>query len=157
VNTTWSTLLGGGFGAAVVWAVVALLKAWLGRKVINADAADKLAGSALEVLEAARKDNQLAIAQARADAAATMQQALQDVAAARRDTDEARRDAAEARRQAGEARREASDARKEAEMSGQMLRKLLTELFRPGVTVDGLRAFVNDYPGPANAVLNGRI
>ncbi len=148
MNQTISFLLGGGGAVGIAYAVVALVRTVLNRKIINANAADKLAGSAVEIIEAVRRDAAVAIAQARNDAATSVTAALQDVAAARRDTDEARRDAAEARREATAARREAVD-------SNQFMRRVITELFRPDTSIERLRRLVNDNGNGDTLAMNG--
>lgn len=141
----WITLLlGSGFGGALIYGIVALVKTVASRKVIQASAADQLADSALAMIQAARNDAEKAISQARAYAADVMGQAALDVSASRRDADEARRDAAEARREATAARKEAMDAT-------ATMRRLTTEILSPYATLDRLRALVSD-----STELNGR-
>lgn len=168
MSSGWQLVIGSITGAPVVYGLVALVKALLLKKrtdaqakVTEADAAGRLAGNAMEMIERVRKDSEEQIRLAREGAAAEMarvrndattsvQQALADVTSARRDTDEARRDASEARR-------EATAARKEAEATNVLLRKLLTEIFRADASVDRMRAIVNDFGGSASpAVVNGR-
>jgi len=154
VNEPIALLLGSGGGAALIYAIVALVKAIQSRKIVSADAVDKfavtagrLAGNAVEMIEAARKDAEHQIAQARTDAATSVAAALQDV-------DAARRDAAEARREASDARREATNARNEAAASNLFMRRLVVELFRADATVERLRRLVSDNGGEPST-LNG--
>jgi hypothetical protein len=159
MNQTMSFLLGGGGAVGLAYAVVALVRTVFNRKIINATAADQLAGSAVEMIDAVRRDAATAIAQARTDAATAIAQArtdaatsvaaaLQDVASARRDSDEARRDAAEARR-------EATAARKEAVDSNQFMRRVITELYRPDASIERLRRLVNDNGNGDALAMNG--
>jgi len=147
LNSWLTVLLGSGFGAALLYACVELVKTFTGRKVVQATAADRIADSALAMIEAARADAERSIAQARAYASDVIAQAAQDVAAARRDTDEARRDAAEARREATAARKEAMDA-------SASMRRLTTEIMSPYASLDRLRALVGDG---GTTEMNGRI
>lgn len=128
-------LLSGGGGAALIWATVALLKTFLSRKLVNADAAEKLAGTAVEMIEASQAN------------------AERSIAAMTLEVTRARAEASEARAEAAEARRAANDARREAEASNLFTRRLIAELFRPDATVERLRRLVND--GGGDAMLNG--
>lgn len=143
-------ILSGGGGAAIIWATVALLKTFLSRKLVNADAADRLAGSAVEMIREARDDAAKSIAEVRNNAALSVTNALQDVANARREASEARGEAAEARRAANEARRE-------AEASNLFTRRLITELFRPDASIERLRRMVNEGGGETAAMNGARI
>lgn len=145
--TDWVRLvLGSGFGGALLYGIVALVKTLAGRKIVQATAADQLADSAVAIIQAVRADAQQAIAQARTNASETMAQAAADVSASRRDADEARRDAAEARREATAARREAMEA-------SASMRRLTTEIMSPTASIERLRLLVE--PG-GHSDLNGR-
>lgn len=120
-------LLSGGGGAAIIWATVALLKTFLSKKLVDADAAKRLAGTAVEMIDAVQKNAERSIAAAG-------------------------REAAEARSEATEARRAANEARREAEASNAFTRRLITELFRPDASIERLRRLVNDN---GDGVLNG--
>lgn len=103
-----------GFGAALLAVIQILVKGWLNRDKVSAEAMVtevggeiQLSRAALEFLAAvradaekqvtaARMDAQAQIAAARADAANSVAQALSDVSTARREAAEARRDAEKA-------------------------------------------------------------
>lgn len=122
---SWSAFISGGFGVAVVSGLVMIVRAVLGRPLIQASAAEKVSDTALAHVEQARDDARQAFAEARS---------------ARQDAEQARRDASEARREASEARREATDAARE-------MRRLKSAILNPSITVEQLRAMVSDPPG----------
>ena len=110
--------MSGGLGVAVVSSLVMIVRALLGRPLIQASAADKISGTAVKLIEQASKD-----------------------------ADDARREAAEARRDASEARREANDARRAAEDAAREVRMLKSAILSPYATLDGLRALISEGPG----------
>lgn len=114
----WSAALSGGLGVAVVSGLVMIVRALLGRPLIQASAADKLSESALKLIAAAQK------AAERAES----------------DADEARREATDARREAAEARRSADEAER-------AVRYFRAAILSPSATLDGLRQMVTDGPG----------
>lgn len=114
----WGTALSGGVGAAAVYAVVLLVKAFLGRPLIQASAADRLSGTAIKLIESAQKA-----------------------------ADEAGKDAAQARQEANEARREAADARRAADNAERVVNYFRAAILSPNATVEGLRQMVNEGPG----------
>lgn len=114
----WTAALSGGLGVAVVSGLVMIVRALLGRPLIQASAADRLSESALKLIAAAQK------AAERAES----------------DADEARREATDARREAVEARRAADDAERS-------VRYFRAAILSPGATLEGLRAMVSEGPG----------
>lgn len=129
MNQIWTTVLGSGFGAAVIWGIVVITKMLLNRPMAQATTAEALSGTALKLLEEARDDAKAARDEAKS---------------ARQDADSARRDASEARREATEARREAMDSVAE-------MRRWKSAILSPYATLEKLRDMVGD-PGANGTV-----
>jgi hypothetical protein len=102
-----------------------LVRALLGRPLIQASAADKLSGTAVKLIEQASKD-----------------------------ADDARREASEARREASDARREAVEARRAADEAERSVRYFRAAILSPSATLEGLRAMVNEGPGNGVAAVS---
>lgn len=96
------TLAGGTF----LWRFTGLLQVWLSRKLVSADAADRLARSATEMIESVRADAAAEIARVRADTKATLDQAASDVEVARRRATESEASSHQAWMQSVETRKE---------------------------------------------------
>lgn len=137
----WSSFLTGSAGTALVWAIVTLIRVIARRGVVKVQAADQLADSAVQVLQAVRADSEKAIAQARRDASDAVAQALQDVTLARRDADDARREA-------NTARSAAEAAVREAEAANALLRGLAAEIWAPSPSIERLRLLVGGQAPP---------
>ena len=101
----------------------ALVTAVSRRKVTSAEAAGALTDSAIELLNVAKAD-------------------------ARQSVSEARNEAAEAKREAIEARRQMRIVRQEAEIVVNYLRRVVTMIHDPGMTMDRLRVLVGEDSMP---------
>lgn len=152
-----SSLIAGGGGFGVLWALNAIYKTWLSRKHVDVDAADQLAQvaanltrNANEQVAAIRADAQAQIASARADAQAQMASARADAANA---VATALNDVSIARREAAESRQSAAESRQAAERAESFVRKLAWEAYRPTATVERWRELVSS--GPFHGAVNG--
>ncbi len=121
-----STVFGGG-------ALAAITTAYSRRHVVRAEAADKLAESAIELLNTVKAD-------ARADLAAMREQAA-----------ESRREAAEARREATELRLAIRAATREVEELASYLHRITLAIHDPSMTLERLRILVGS--GPPNGTM----
>lgn len=121
-----SLLIGGGFGASIVGGIVALVKAFLRRPLIKADAADQISQTALNLIKAAEKS-----------------------------AEKAETNAAKAEAKADEARKEAADARRCADDAERVVRWIRAAILAPNATVEGLRQLVNEGPGNGAARISG--
>jgi chromosome segregation ATPase len=121
-----TALAGAVFGGGTT---AALVNAYMRRRVTRAEAADALADSAIELLNAVKSD------------------ARADVTAMRQDLSDARREAAEARREAAEARLAIRDARREAEQLASYLDRVVSAIHDQTMTLERLRLLVGNVPG----------
>lgn len=117
MTVTWSTIIGSSFLSVLVWGAVLIVRAFLGRPIIQANAAVKLNAAALELIKAAQHD-----------------------------AESAGREAGEARREAADARREATDARRSAEDAAREVRMIKAAILSPMATIENLRAMIGE-PG----------
>lgn len=131
---TWSTVLGSGFGAAVIWGIVVVIKLRMQQPITDAEAAGRLSDHALAMVQQAVDSAERA--EARAEKAST-------------DAERSRQEAAEARREATDARREAMDAMRE-------FRRLKAAILSPYATLEVLREMVaepgNNGTGSAHVI-----
>ena len=136
----WGWVLGSGFGAALIWGAVALIKAiaWLianrgitkaNAEQIRAAAAEQISGTAADLVRQIRDDAHAEITRARVEVT------------------EAKNEAVEARREASDARREAVEARREAMDISRDFRRLKTAILSPYATLDQLREMVGGDTG----------
>lgn len=147
----WGAFLAGGSGTAgIIWGLVALYRAFIGRgrvqadaAVVEAEAADRINAVSARIAEDAERQ----IERIRNYTQSQLDRASNDVERARRDADEARRSAASAWEQASAARREAMDAT-------AMVRRLTNEIRSPYASIEHLRALVGEVSGGPE--LNGR-
>ncbi len=113
-----SLLIGGGFGASLAGGIVALVKVFIQRPLIQASAAGRLSESALKLIAAAQK------AAERAEA-----------------------EADQARQEAAEARKEAADARRSADEAERAVRYFRAAILSPAATLESLRQMAAEGPG----------
>lgn len=114
------TLAGGTF----LWRFTGLLQVWLGRKVVDADAAGRLAHSATEMIESVRADATAEIARVRADTVAQIARASADV-------EQARRRATESEASSHMAWTQSVEARREVMAMAALIRKVVSEVRSP--------------------------
>lgn len=109
-------------------AVAALTNAFARRRLARAEAADALADSAIDLLNAFKAD------------------ARADLATWRADTADARREAAEARRETAELRQSVRLLTREAEELATYLQRLTLAIHDPSMTMERLRVLVGSGP-----------
>lgn len=143
MNVDWGTVLGTGFGGAMLYSMALIVKTALGKRMINADAAAKLSNSANEMIQAVRIDAEKSIEHAYK----LVEDARKELAEARIEVTQARQEATEARREATLAQREATDARRSSDESLYIVRRLTQAILSPNATLDGLREIVGGFNG----------
>lgn len=121
--------------------MAAIVSAFAKRRVTKAEATEKLTDSALDLFNAAK-----------AQAEETRTAAKADINEARKEAAEARREAADARREATEAHRQMQAIKDEAEALAGFLRRLVSAIHDPYVTLERLRAMTGE-PGTNGAAL----
>ncbi|GIH07507.1 hypothetical protein Rhe02_55740 [Rhizocola hellebori] len=113
----WPAVLSGGLGVAILGAVVAIVRAVMGRPLVQASAADQISTTALKL-----------------------------IVAAERSAERAGQEATDAKREATDARREATDARRAADEAAREVRLLKSAILAPTATLERLREMVGE-PG----------
>lgn len=123
----WGSLLGIGGGAVGLYGFAEVVKSLLRRKVTQAEAAQIVSKSAVELIDAVKKSAEQDIARA-----------VTEAKEARRDATEARQEVSEARRETNAARREAERAQRAASESLYLVQRLVGAIRRPGITIEQL-------------------
>lgn len=144
MNIDWGTVLGTGFGGAVLYGLLEIVKAFFSKRQTDANAASTLSKSAMELIEASRADAEYSIKQARDE----LREAKEELRVAQ---EEARREVTQLRAEAAEARREATEARRSAEESLYVVQRLTRAIRNPYATVEALREMVSGLNGTHGA------
>jgi len=119
-----SALIGLPVGGLALYGLAIIIRSFVNRRVPNAEAAQLLSKSAVELIEQARKDAEALVKDARGEVI------------------EARTEAQAARRAAVAAERAAEDSRRLTVDTAYKLERLIKAILQPGVTIDVLRDMV---------------